>query len=106
MYPVIISNDMIARLPDWIPMYSSHIVILQLPGQSKQAKQIHILPKMKTDPLTSLGVLCDDGCNTTLDKQYTSVQKTLTRNNKRYQNQSNWNVGSSPGNTTIRRCEK
>ena len=29
---------------------------------------------MKTAPLILLGVLCDDGCTTTLDKQETPVQ--------------------------------
>ena len=43
---------------------------------------------MKTSPLISLGVLCDDGCTITLYKQYMSVQKNgqemiqVTRNKK------------------------
>ena len=56
-------------------MESSHIVKIQLPGQIKQARHINIPPEIKTDPLVSLGVLCDDGCAITLDKQYMSVQK-------------------------------
>ena len=54
--PVIISNDVIERLPDRRAMESSHIVTLQLPGLSKQARKIRIFPKMKTAPLISLGV--------------------------------------------------
>ena len=56
-------------------MEPSRIATLQLPGLRKQARQIHIFPKMKTDPLISLGVLCDDGKNITLDKQDMSVQR-------------------------------
>ena len=54
MIPVIISNDTKARLPDGIKMESSHIETLQLPGLNKQARQININTKMKTDPLISL----------------------------------------------------
>ena len=75
MDPVIISNDMTARLPDGSTMESSHIATLQIPGLSKQSSQIHILPIMKTYSLILLGVLCDDGCTITLDKQYMSFQK-------------------------------
>ena len=56
-------------------MESSHIATLHLPGLSKQARQTHIIPKMKTAPLISLGVLCDYGCTITLDSQETSFQK-------------------------------
>ena len=45
--PLIISNEMAARIPDGITMESSHIATLQIPGLSKQAKQIIIYPKMK-----------------------------------------------------------
>ena len=47
MAPVIMSNDMIVRLPDGSTMDSSHIATLHIPCLSKQARQIHILPKMK-----------------------------------------------------------
>ena len=68
MDTVVMSNDMTAILPDGSTMGSSHISTLQLTGLSNQARQFHIVPKMKTAPLISLGVLCDDGCTTTLDK--------------------------------------
>ena len=51
MAPVIISNYMTARLPYGNTIQSSHIVTLQIPGISKQARQIHIFPKIKTTPL-------------------------------------------------------
>ena len=66
MAPVIMDNEMKARLLYGITMESTHIATLQLPGLSKLARQIHILPKIQTASLISLGVLCDDGCNITL----------------------------------------
>ena len=68
MAPVIMSNEMTARIPDGSTTESSHIAKLQIPGLSKQVRHIHIYPKMKTAPLLSLGVLCDYVCTTTLDK--------------------------------------
>ena len=73
MAPIIMSNGMTSRLPDGSTMESSHIATLQLPGLIKQEKQIHIPPKIKTTPIISLGVLCDDGYTIKLDKQYMSV---------------------------------
>ena len=40
MEPVIIPNEMTARLPYGITMESSHIAKLELPGLRKQARQI------------------------------------------------------------------
>ena len=68
MDPVIMENYMKERLPDVSTMESLHMATLQLPGLSKQARHIHVFPKMKTAPLISLGILCDDGCAITLDK--------------------------------------
>ena len=88
MAPVTTSNGIIARPPDGIKMEYSHIVTLQLPGLSKQARQTHIDPKMKKAPLILLGVLFYYGCTITLDKQEMSVQKNgqerikVTRNRK------------------------
>ena len=45
MDPVIISNDITERLPNGVTIDSSLIATLQLPGISKQARQIHIFPK-------------------------------------------------------------
>ena len=47
MDPVIMPNDMIQIIPDGRTMESSHIATLQIPVLSKQARQIHICPKMK-----------------------------------------------------------
>ena len=60
---------MITRIPDGGKMESLQIATLQISGISKEAREIHIFPKMKTDPFILLGVLCDDGCTITLDKK-------------------------------------
>ena len=73
--PVIISNEMKEILTDGITMESSHIAKLHITGPSKQSRHIQTVPKTKTSPLISLGVLCDDGWTITLDKQDMSVQK-------------------------------
>ena len=75
MSPLIMPNEMTAKLPDGITMESLRIVTLQLPGIIKQAIQIHIFPKMRTSPLISLGVFCYDGCTIILDKQDVVVQE-------------------------------
>ena len=75
MSPLMMDNEIKARLPDGITMESTHIATLQLPGLSKQARQIHIFPKIQIAPLILLGALCDDGCTIKLDKKETSIQK-------------------------------
>ena len=75
MYPVIMDNEMKARLPDGSPMDSIYIVTLQIQGLSRLARQIQISPKMQTAPLISSGVLCDDGYTNTLYEQAMSNQK-------------------------------
>ena len=57
---LIMENDMNVRLLDGSTMESTHIATLQIPGLIKQAREIHIFPKIKTAPLISLGVSCDD----------------------------------------------
>ena len=74
MDPVVMENEMKARLPDGRTMDYTHITILHLQGLIIQARHIHISPKMQTAPLISLGVQCDDGCTTTIDKQEISNQ--------------------------------
>ena len=59
--PVMMENEMKARLPNVSTMESTHIATLQIPGLSRIARQIHIFPKMQTSTLISLEVLCDDG---------------------------------------------
>ena len=61
MDPVMMENGIKSRLPDGITVKSSHIATIQLSGQSKQSRQIHVIPKVQTAPLISLGVLCDNG---------------------------------------------
>ena len=69
MAPVIMDNEMKAILPYGSIMELTHIATLQLPVLSKLSIQIYIYLKIQTASLISLGVLCDDGCTITLDKQ-------------------------------------
>ena len=88
MAPVIMSNAMTTRLPYGSTMESSHVVTFQLPGLTKKSSQIHIYPKIRTSPLISFGVLCDDRWTITIDQQDTTVQNNgqqilkFTRNKK------------------------
>ena len=66
---------MTERLPYGITMESSHIATLHLTGLSKKARQIHIIPKMKTTSLILLGVLCDDEYKIKIDNTDMSVHK-------------------------------
>ena len=79
MAPVIISNDMTARLPYVSTMESLHIATLQIPGLIKQARQIHVFPKIKRSSLIPWGVLCGNGYTITLYKQGISVQKKYNK---------------------------
>ena len=56
MAPLIMKNYMKARLTEGSTMESTHIAILQLPGLSRQMRQIHIFQKIQTPQLISLGV--------------------------------------------------
>ena len=75
MDPVMMENEMKSIIQYGSTMNSTHISTLQLPGPSKQARQIQIPPKMQIAPLILLGVLCDNVCTTTLDKQEISTHK-------------------------------
>ena len=75
MDSVMMDNEMKARLPDRRTMESTYIATLKLPILSRIARQIHIFQKTQKAPLISLGVLCDDGCTSTLDKQEISIHK-------------------------------
>ena len=60
---------MTASLPYGSTMKSSHVATLQLPIITLKSRKIHISPKMRTSPLISLTVLCDDGCTSKLEKK-------------------------------------
>ena len=71
---VIMLNKISSRIPDGSTRESSHIATLQISVLSKQARQVHIFPKMNTAPLISLGVLFDYGRTITLEKKEMAVQ--------------------------------
>ena len=56
-------------------MELSYVATLQIPGLSKQARQIQIFPKIRTAPPIPLGVLCDYGYTITLYQQETIFKK-------------------------------
>ena len=45
MYPVIMSKNMTARLPDGITMESSTVTTIQLPVLNREVRQTHISPQ-------------------------------------------------------------
>ena len=51
MSPVVMDNEIKARLTDGRTVESKYIATLQLPGISKLSRNIHIFPKMHTAPL-------------------------------------------------------
>ena len=96
MAPVITSNDMTERLPDGITMTSSDIQILQIPGLSKQARQIHISSKLKQPHYynwESYVMMVAPS----QQKSNKFQKKNWITNNKRHQEQANRNVKGSPG---------
>ena len=66
-------------IPDGTTISASHTGTLPLdPLISKVARTAKILPSLQSATLLSLGKLCDDGCNVSMDSQ----KLTLTKNNK------------------------
>ena len=50
MAPVMMENNIKARLPDGFTMESTHIATIHIPGLRKQTRQIHISPKIQISP--------------------------------------------------------
>ena len=76
-------------------MESMHVVTLPLPGMSKESMQIHILSAIMTDPLISLGVLCDYRSTIKLDKHTMTVHSNGQKIQTGHRNKQKNNVGSS-----------
>ena len=62
-------------LPDMTTINATQQGSLHIPMLSPRAKQAHVLPKLKSASLLSLGQLCDDDCEITLTKHDISVKK-------------------------------
>ena len=58
-------------------MESTNVATLPLVELSMVTINNHIITSMNTAPLVSLGLLCDGGYTTTLDKQITEVQNNV-----------------------------
>ena len=67
-------------------IHTTHTGLLPWIHLSTTAKTANILPKPHSASLISLGQLCDDNCNITLDKRYLKVYKHNKEIIKGYQN--------------------
>ena len=63
----------LVRNPNGTIMESSHEAKLNIPGLPAEARHIHILPDLESDPLLSIGQLCDAGCDVAFDKDIVTV---------------------------------
>ena len=74
LIPVLMDNEIKARLSDGRTMYSTHIATLQQPGICNLARQIHILPKIYIDLFIYYWESCVmiDALSHYINKQYTS----------------------------------
>ena len=58
-------------------MESLNAATFQIPYVTRQYRQIHILPRIRSAPLIPLVFLCYYGYTITLDQQYITVQNHL-----------------------------
>ena len=65
------------RNPNGTVMYSTHDAELNLPSLPLSARQGHIVPSLTSQPLISIGQLCDAGCHVS----FTATTVTVTYNN-------------------------
>ena len=88
MTPVNYEQKMEARLLHGITMDPTRIGTLLLTLMYEESRETHIFPEIKISPLISLRVLCDNGCNITLDKKMkrfqSNGQKILTGHRKKH----------------------
>jgi hypothetical protein len=59
---VIATVPIAVRNPNGSIMHSTHEAELFLPGLPRAARRCHIIPALSTQPLLSIGQLCDAGC--------------------------------------------
>ena len=69
----ITDNPITVRNPNGALMYSTHKAELNFPQLPKIARHVHILPELKSDPLISIGQLCDAGCTISFDATTVNV---------------------------------
>jgi hypothetical protein len=62
---VIATAPIAVRNPNGSLMHSTHEAELFLPGLPLAARRCHIIPALSTQPLLSIGQLCDAGCTVT-----------------------------------------
>jgi len=64
-------------MPSGTILHSTHEAKLDLLGLPAAAWHAHIIPQVATQPLISIGQLCDAGCNVT----FTASMVTISHNN-------------------------
>jgi hypothetical protein len=70
---VVATVPIAVRNPNGSIMYSTHTAELFLPGLPLAARQCHIIPALSTQPLLSIGQLCDAGCDVKLNATCATV---------------------------------
>ena len=62
-------------LPDNTTLHATKAGTLPITGVSTLAKKVHIIPKLSSSSLISMGQLCDDDCDVHLRKEDMDVKK-------------------------------
>ena len=62
------------RNPNGEIMTSTHEAELNLPCLPKKARHVHVLPDIQSDPLLSIGQLCDNDCTVQFDAKQVTIQ--------------------------------
>ncbi len=63
--------------PSDVIMHSTHKANLDLPGLPEAARHGHVVPQLATQPLLSIGQLCDAGCHVA----FTATTVTISHDN-------------------------
>jgi hypothetical protein len=61
-------NPVTVAMPNGTIIRSTHEADLNLPQLTPKARHIHLCPGLHSQPLLSMGQLCDAGCIVTFDK--------------------------------------
>jgi len=71
------ANPIAIHTPSGVILHSTHEANLDLPGLPAAARHGHIVPQLATQPLLSIGQLCDAGCHVA----FTSSTVTISHDN-------------------------
>jgi len=84
--------------PSGTILHSSHEANLDLPGLPPVACHGHIVPQLATQPLLSIGQLCDTGCNVAFTADCVTIRHkaTLILQGHRMQTSKLWELNIQP----------